>query len=137
LKLRKRYDVDTQDGGNAIARYRRWVHLLVALVMAVIIIGFERWSEGGAITLIFTMASYTYGPLLALFSFGLLTKRSLRSWAIPIISLASPIVSYIVASHSKVWFGGYEFSYEILILNAAIAFVGLYVTSYNTKKEAV
>ena len=137
LKLRKRYDVDTQDGGNAIARYRRWVHLLVALVMAVIIIGFERWSEGGAITLIFTMASYTYGPLLALFSFGLLTKRSLRGWAIPIISLASPIVSYIVASHSKVWFGGYEFSYEVLILNAAIAFVGLYVTSYNTKKETV
>lgn len=137
LKLRKRYDVDTQEGSNAIVRYRRWVHLIVALVMAAIIIGFECWSEGGAITLIFTMASYTYGPLLALFSFGLLTQRSLRSWAIPVISIFAPILSYVIASHSKVWFGGYEFSYEILILNAAIAFVGLYVTSYNTKKEAV
>ena len=137
LKLRKRYDVDTQEGNNAIVRYRRWVHLIVALVMAAIIIGFECWSEGGAITLIFTMASYTYGPLLALFSFGLLTRRSLRSWAIPVISIFAPILSYVIASHSKVWFGGYEFSYEILILNAAIAFVGLYVTSYNIKKGAV
>ena len=134
LKLRKRYDVDTEEGGNVVARYRRWVHLFVALVMAVIIIGFERWSEGGAITLIFTMASYTYGPLLALFSFGLMTQCSLRSWTIPVISIAAPILSYVIASHSKVWFGGYEFSYEILILNAAIAFAGLYFTSYNTKK---
>ena len=134
LKLRKRYDVDTEEGGNVVARYRRWVHLFVALVMAVIIIGFEHWSEGGAITLIFTMASYTYGPLLALFSFGLLTKRSLRSWTIPVISIVAPILSYFIASHSKVWFGGYEFSYEVLILNAAIAFAGLYFTSYNTKK---
>ena len=134
LKLRKRYDATTADGGKAIARYRRWVHTFVALVMTGIIICFGRWSEGGAITLIFTMASYTYGPLLALFSFGLLTKRSLRSWAIPVVSLLSPILSYVVASHSKAWFGGYEFSYEILIVNAVIAFAGLYLTSFHQKK---
>ena len=134
LQLRKRYDATTADGSNAIARYRRWVHTFVAIVMTGIIICFGRWSEGGAITLIFTMASYTYGPLLALFSFGLVTKRSLRSWAIPVVSLLSPILSYIIASHSKVWFGGYEFSYEVLILNAAIAFVGLIlVCSRNSK----
>ena len=136
LKLRKRYDATTTEGGDAIARYRRWVHMLVALIMAGIIVGFGSWSEGGAITLIFTMASYTYGPLLALFSFGLLTKRSLRSWAIPVISLLSPILSYVVASNSQTWFGGYEFSYEILILNAAIAFWGLYLTSYMQKNSA-
>jgi hypothetical protein len=134
LKLRKRYDVATVEGGNAVARYRKWVHAFVALVMTGIIICFGRWSEGGAITLIFTMASYTYGPLLALFSFGLFTKRSLRSWAIPLVSLLSPILSYVVASHSKSWLGGYEFSYEILIINAAIAFVGLYLTSSRQKK---
>ena len=137
LKLRKRYDVTTMEGGESVARYRRWVHALVALVMAGIIICFGRWSEGGAITLIFTMASYTYGPLLALFSFGLFTRRSLRSWAIPIISLVAPMLSYVVASHSKVWFGGYEFSYEILILNAFIAFVGLYFASYRDSKEEI
>ena len=134
LKLRKRYDVATVEGGNAIARYRRLVHALVAFVMTGIIICFGRWSEGGAITLIFTMASYTYGPLLALFSFGLFTKRLLRSWAIPVVSLLSPILSYVVATHSNSWFWGYEFSYEILIINAAIAFVGLYLTSFRQKK---
>ena len=134
LKLRKRYDATTTEGGNVIARYRRLVHALVALVMTGIIICFGRWSEGGAITLIFTMASYTYGPLLALFSFGLFTKRSLRSWAIPLVSLLSPMLSYVVATHSNSWLGGYEFSYEILIINAAIAFVGLYLTSSRQKK---
>lgn len=134
LRLRKRYDATTREGGEIIARYRRWAHASVALLMAGIIISFGRWSEGGAITLIFTMASYTYGPLLALFSFGLLTKRALRSWAIPIVSLLSPLISYIIASHSKLWFGGYEFSYEILILNAAIAFTGLYLASYRHRE---
>lgn len=134
LKLRKRYDATSEEGSAVIASYRRWVHTFVALVMAGIIICFGRWSEGGAITLIFTMASYTYGPLLALFSFGLLTRRELRGWAIPVISVASPILSFVVASHSKEWFGGYEFSYEVLILNATIAFIGLYIASYRQKR---
>ena len=134
LRLYKRYDATSESGGAVIARYRRWVHTTVALVMAGIIICFGRWSEGGAITLIFTMASYTYGPLLALFSFGLVTKRALRSWAIPVISVLSPLLSYVVASHSKAWFGGYEFSYEVLILNAAIAFISLFIASYSNRK---
>jgi Na+/proline symporter len=134
LRLYKRYDATSESGGAVIARYRRWVHTIVALVMAGIIICFGRWSEGGAITLIFTMASYTYGPLLALFSFGLVTKRALRSWAIPVISVLSPLLSYVVASHSEAWFGGYEFSYEVLILNAAIAFISLFIASYSSRK---
>ena len=134
LKLRKRYDVATEEGGAMVARYRRWVHAFVALVMTSIIICFGRWSEGGAITLIFTMASYTYGPLLALFAIGLLTKRALRSWAIPVVSIVAPVLSYVIASHSRVWFGGYEFSYEVLILNASIAFLGLYLASYRSSK---
>lgn len=131
LKLRGRYNTDTEQGSALLSRYRKWVHTAIALLMAAIIVGFNRWSESGAITLIFTMASYTYGPLLALFSFGMLTKRKLRSWAIPIVSVASPLISYVIASHSEVWFGGYTFSYEILILNATIAFVGLWFTSYQ------
>lgn len=131
LKLRGRYNTDTEQGSALLSRYRKWVHTAIALLMATIIVGFNRWSESGAITLIFTMASYTYGPLLALFSFGMLTKRKLRSWAIPIVSVASPLISYVIASHSEVWFGGYAFSYEILILNATIAFVGLWLTSYQ------
>lgn len=133
LKLRRRYDVEHEDGARAVARYRRWVHTLVALAMAVIIIGFNRWSEAGAITLIFTMASYTYGPLLALFVFGLLTKRKLRNWAIPLVCVSSPLISYIIASHSATWFGGYVFSYEILILNSVIAFIGLYTSSLKNE----
>lgn len=131
LKLRRRYDEHTEEGSATISRVRGRVHVMVALVMVAIIVGFNRWSEAGAITLIFTMASYTYGPLLALFGFGILTARELRGWAIPVVSIFSPILSYIIASHSEQWFGGYVFSYEILILNAAIAFVGLFIASYR------
>jgi hypothetical protein len=114
-----------------LERMRKRVHTVIALVMLGVIVVFNAFSSSGVITLIFTMASYTYGPLLALFSFGMLTKRKLRSWAIPIVSVASPLISYVIASHSEVWFGGYTFSYEILILNATIAFVGLWLTSYQ------
>ena len=134
LKLRNHYHGNNPSEDDVVSRSRKRVHSFVALLMTVIIVCFHRWSEMGAITLIFTMASYTYGPLLALFSFGLITKRNIRSWAIPVISIASPLISYIIASHSEVWFGGYTFSYEILILNATIAFVGLFFCSYRRDK---
>ena len=95
---------------------------------------FGRWSSVGVITLIFTMASYTYGPLLGMFAFGLFSRRSVRGWAVPIVALASPAISYIIANHSEAWFGGYVFSYEILIVNAALSMLGLWAFSCKSDK---
>ena len=81
------------------------------------------------ITLIFTMASYTYGPLLGLFAFGIFTRRSVRSGAIPAIAVASPTICYILSSNSAEWLCGYQFSYELIILNGAITMLGLCVFS--------
>ena len=75
------------------------------------------------------MASYTYGPLLGLFSFGLMTRRRVSARAVPIIALISPLASYIVARNSEAWLWGYTFSYEILILNAALTMLGLWLCS--------
>jgi hypothetical protein len=95
--------------------------------MMLIIVAFNRWTTSGVITLIFTMASYTYGPLLGLFAFGLFTRHSVREYAVPIIAIASPLLCYVIASHSAAWFGGYVFSYEVLILNALITMLGLWL----------
>lgn len=114
---------------NNIEHTRRRVHALVAVAMTLIIIAFDHWSTAGAITLIFTMASYTYGPLLGLFIFGLATRRTPRPRAIPAVAIAAPAISYIVASNSEAWFAGYTFSYDILILNTAITLLGLWLTS--------
>ena len=127
LDSRRRYDTTTSEGEQQMSLTRRWVHLAIAAAMMLIIVAFNRWTTSGVITLIFTMASYTYGPLLGLFAFGLFTRHSVREYAVPIIAIASPLLCYVIASHSVVWFGGYVFSYEVLILNALITMLGLWL----------
>jgi hypothetical protein len=97
--------------------------------MTLIIVVFNEFSGAGAITLIFTMASYTYGPLLGLFIFGLFSQREPRGWSIPLLAVAAPTLSYIIARNSAQWFAGYQFSYEILVVNAIIMLLGLTLLS--------
>ena len=97
--------------------------------MWLLIILFEQWSTKGVIALVFTMASYTYGPLLGMFLFGLMTKRRTNARYIPLWALLSPVVSYLIATNSERLLGGYTFSYEILIVNAAIMFLGMWIGS--------
>ena len=117
----------------ALERRRKRVHGAIALVMMVVITLFDAFSSSGVITLIFTMASYTYGPLLGLFAFGILTRRSVRAAAIPVVAIVSPIICYLVSANSAVWFGGYVFSYELIILNGAITMLGLVLFSRSAK----
>ena len=112
-----------------LERTRKRVHGSVALAMMMVIVVFNHFSSSGVITLIFTMASYTYGPLLGLFAFGILTRRSVRSAAIPFIAIASPAICYVVSTNSTAWLGGYQFSYELIILNGALTMLGLWVCS--------
>ena len=116
-----------------LERTRKRVHGSIAIVMMAVIILFEALSSSGVITLIFTMASYTYGPLLGLFAFGILTRRNVRSAAIPFIAIASPAICYIVSTNSAAWLGGYQFSYELIILNGALTMLGLWVCSYKNR----
>ena len=115
---------------------RRRVHLAIALVMWLLVVVFGAWSTKGVIALVFTMASYTYGPLLGMFLFGLFTRRRPDSRFIPLWALLSPVVSYLVAANSEQLFGGYQFSYEIIILNAAIMMFGMWLHSPKSHKLA-
>ena len=123
IDILKKRDSDT------IVRTRKRVHTFVAIIMTLIIVVFNKFSGAGAITLIFTMASYTYGPLLGLFTFGLFSRREPRGWSIPVLSVAAPALSYIIARNSAHWFAGYQFSYEILVVNALIMLLGLRLLS--------
>lgn len=108
---------------------RKVSHMAIAAVMMCVIIIFGYSSAEGAITLIFTMASYTYGPLLGMFTFGLFSKRNVQGYAIPIIAIVAPLLSYVIAHNSQSWFGGYIFSYEIIVVNAAITMLGMFLAS--------
>ena len=81
--------------------------------------------------LIYTLVSYTYGPLLGLFAFGLFTKRKPQDKVVPYLAVASPVVCYLtdVVVYAST---GYKFGYEILMLNGLLTFVGLWAGSRRT-----
>ena len=119
------YNHDKLDAPDSV-KVRRWVHLGVSIVMAIVIIVFSAISDQSVISAIFRVAGYTYGPLLGMFAFGLVTKYQVRPIAIPIIGILSPILCYILQMYAESAFDGYKVGYELLMINGAITFIGLY-----------
>ena len=116
-----------------LTRARRVVHLLMAATMATVIGIFYLISEDDAISAVYTLASYTYGPVLGLFAFGMASRRRVADRWVPVIRILSPLLcmwikEYLRAQHE------YQMSFELLILNAAITFTGLGALSLLTKK---
>lgn len=118
-------------------RVRRFVHLLVAMVFLLIIIVFSHFHNKALITIIFTVASYTYGPILGLFVFGMFTQRTIRRPAlIPVIAIVSPLICFVLSKFAPVIFNGYKFGFELLIVNGLITFIGLYRFSCPTPQQS-
>ena len=89
-----------------------------------------KWADNPSmIGLILKLAGYTYGPLLGLFAFGILTKRVVRDRFVPYIALAAPIVCFFIDKYQRLLFGSYEIGLELLIINGAITFAGLWIAS--------
>ncbi len=107
------------------------VHLSFSLVFLIIIIVFKEINEKSVIDAVLNVAGYTYGPLLGLFSFGLFTRRHIKGVGVPLVCLASPLLSYLISQNSKAWLGGYQFGIEILVVNGLITFLGLWLISKN------
>jgi Na+/proline symporter len=114
---------------------RKWVHFGFSIILFLVILIFNAINDQSVITSIFIAAGYTYGPLLGLFAFGILTKRELADKWAPIVCMISPIISYIINRNSIEWLGGYKFGFEILILNGVLTFIGLLIISRNEKSE--
>lgn len=111
-------------------RTRRIVHLAMSACMALFIIAMYYLSEESAISAVYTLASYTYGPILGLFTFGLVNHRRVRDRMIPIVCVTAPVLSWITqwGLHAA-W--GYETSFELLIINALFTMAGLGICSYK------
>ena len=108
-------------------RIRYAVHFSFALLFLFIIIQFKQFYNKAIIDQFFIIAGYTYGPLLGLYSFGLFTRYKVRDRAVPVIAIASPIIVYILDCNSVQWFNGYQFGFELLIVNGLITFTGLWL----------
>ena len=107
-------------------RIRTIVHIGISLLVLVVIIVFRAINDQAVIAKLFTIAGYTYGPLLGLYAFGLLTKYSVKDKWVPVIAIISPVVCYFLSIFSESLFHGYKFGFELLIVNGLITFLGLY-----------
>lgn len=114
----KRYD-DVR-----LTRIRKCVHIVMAIIMGCVILGFELFADDSVINLVYKVASYTYGPILGMFAFGMFTRFKVYDRWIPIVAILSPVLSiaiqYIVFA---TW--GYQIGFELLIYNAVLTIAGM------------
>lgn len=104
-------------------------HLLFSIFLILIILLFRAINNQSVVVAVFKVAGYTYGPILGLFLFGLLSKRRVRDRWVPVVALAAPALSYIISINSERWLAGYSFGFEILILNGMLMIAGLFIIS--------
>ena len=114
---------------------RKWLHAAMAAVLTLSILAFETWSSTSTIELFYRLASYTYGPLLGLFAFGILSKREVCDRVVPVVAVVAPALCALLDAFSQEWFGGYTFGFEILLLNAGFTIFGLLLFSQRTEQK--
>ncbi len=114
---------------------RKKTHIIISFVLIVVIVTFKYVLQENVISSLLQVASYTYGPLLGLFAFGIFTKINIKDnyvWSIAILSVIS---TYFLNKYSTLIFNGYEFGYELLIINGLITFLGLLVIKNNSVND--
>ena len=119
--------LDIQKKENGQKKTRMLVHIGFTLVMFVVIVLFNAINDTSVVSAVFKVAGFTYGPLLGLFAFGLLNRRPVKDRFVPVVCILSPVISFILDMNSAEWFYGYQFGFEILLVNAAITFFGLWI----------
>ncbi len=132
LGMNKKENLEKHDA----VKKRHMVHVGFSILMFLVILVINALNSSSVVSLIFTIASYTYGPLLGLYCFGLFVKnRGLHDKLVPIICLVSPLLCYLFASNSQQLLGGYVFSVELILVNGLITFIGLLLISKKTDQQ--
>lgn len=129
IGIRKRPDMDEEK----IKRIRYIVHISFAMLLLMVIVVFRLINDDAVINNLFTAAGYTYGPLLGLFAFGILTKRILNDNLSIIVCVITPVLCFTLNKYSDALLGGYKFGFEMLILNGLLTFCGLWLISKKGK----
>ncbi len=119
-----------RDKSEHVKRRQKFlVHLGFSSLFLLIIVIFREINERSVIDAVLGIATYTYGPLLGLFSFGIFTRLQVRDRLVPIVCVLSPILCYILSLYSPILFGGYRLGLEVLLVNGIFTFIGLALIS--------
>lgn len=106
-------------------KYRKWIHLGFGGILVVVIIVFHLINDENVVIALFKAASYTYGPILGLFVFAILVRKNVHDRLVPYVAFGAPMLSFLVSHFSKQLFNGYQFGFELLIMNGLFTVVGL------------
>lgn len=113
-------------------RYRS--HFFISTIIVLVIVVFREINDQAVIARLFTIAGYTYGPLLGLFSFGIFTKNQLNDKFVPLVAISAPLLSYVLSTNADRWLNGYKFGFEILIVNGLLTLIGLFLIRNKNNK---
>jgi len=108
-------------------RLLKLTHIGFSILLFCVIMIFKVINNQSVVVAVFKAAGYTYGPLLGLFAFGLLTKKNVNDRFVPVVTLISPFIAWIIDSWSEKLFNGYQIGFELIIINGAITFLGLLI----------
>lgn len=122
-------EIDKLEDKEKAERMRKWVHVGMTIVIFIVILLANALKDRDVINTLFILAGYTYGPLLGLFFFGILSKRKVDDKLTWIVCIIVPILIYIFKSYEGQWFNGYQSGHEILGVNGILCFIGLYLIS--------
>jgi SSS family transporter len=114
-------------------RMLKITHIGFSLLLLVVIMVFKAVNDQSVVMAVFKVAGLTYGPLLGLFAFGLLTKYRIKDQLVPFVVVASPIISWLLNHFSTQMFNGYQIGFELVIINGAITFMGLFLIRFRKK----
>lgn len=126
------FDKREDNNSNELVRTRHMVHVGFSILMLIVILIFKAINDESVVTAIFKAAGYTYGPLLGLFAFGMLTKRAVNDRIVPVICLVAPVLSYIIDTNSAALIG-YVIGFELIMINASIAFALLWLSGVGAR----
>jgi Na+/proline symporter len=116
-------------------KVRHQVHIGFAVILFLVIYIFSLINDRAVIDKLFTVAGYTYGPLLGLFAFGILSKRKVNDLYVPFVAVLSPVICYFISEYSVQLFNGYKIGFELLLLNGLLTYLGLWFLSLRIQKN--
>jgi len=117
----------TQWDDSKKEKFRKNIHLVVALSFLIMVIIFKVINDNSMIGLILKLAGFTYGPLLGLFAFGIFTKYKVQDRLVPFVCIAAPVISFFIDKYQETLFGEFKIGLELLIINGLLTFIGLWL----------
>ncbi len=122
-------NLDINKNAKNINKIKRRVHIGFSVLIFAVILIFKMLNDESVVSAVLKVAGYTYGPILGLFAFGLISKRKVKDKVIPFIAILSPVFVYLINQFSETLLFGYKFGFELLIVNGALTYLGLFIFS--------